>query len=84
MNAVEAKVKEILLEVLDINDEAIIPTARFVDDLKATSIDIVEIVSALQNSFDVDIDVTEIVRLQTVQDAVDALKSAIAAKDRRN
>jgi acyl carrier protein len=80
MDEVEAKVKEVLLEILDVTDEEIIPTARFVEDLKATSIDIVEIVSALQNAFDVDIDVTEVVRLQTVRDAVDSLKSAVAAK----
>jgi acyl carrier protein len=80
MDEVEAKVKEVLLEILDVTDEEIIPTARFVEDLKATSIDIVEIVSALQNAFDVDIDVTEVVRLQTVWDAIDSLKSAVAAK----
>jgi acyl carrier protein len=80
MEDVEAKVKEILLEILDIKEEEIVPTARFVDDLKATSIDLVEIVTALQNTFDVDIDEAQVVKLQTVQDAVDFLKAAIAAK----
>ena len=56
MKDVEAAVKEVLLEVLDIKEEEIVPTARFVEDLKATSIDLVEIVAALQNTFDVDID----------------------------
>jgi acyl carrier protein len=82
MEDVEAKVKEILLEILDIKEEEIVPTARFVDDLKATSIDLVEIVTALQNTFDVDIDEAQVVKLQTVQDAVDFLKAAIAAKHR--
>lgn len=80
MEDVEAKVKEILLEILDIKEEDIVPSARFVDDLKATSIDLVEIVTALQNTFDVDIDEAQVVKLQTVQDAVDFLKAAIAAK----
>lgn len=78
---VEAKVREVLLEILDINEEEIVPTARLSDDLKATSIDIVEIVTALQNTFDVDVDEAQVMKLLTVQDAVDLFKAAVAAKD---
>jgi acyl carrier protein len=77
---VEEKVKEILLEILDIREEDISPTASFVDDLKATSIDLVEIVTALQNAFDVEINEATAARLRTPQDAVDFLKVAIAQK----
>ena len=80
MEDVEAKVKEALLEILDIEPEEIIPTARFVDDLQATSIDLVEIVAVLQNTFDVDIDEAQVARLRTVQDAVDFFRAAIAAR----
>jgi acyl carrier protein len=80
MEDVEAKVKEVLLEILDIEPEEIVPTARFVDDLQATSIDLVEIVAVLQNTFDVDIDEARVARLRTVQDAVDFFQAAIAAK----
>jgi acyl carrier protein len=81
MVGVGAKVKEVLLEILDIKEDEIVPTARFSDDLKATSIDIVEIVAALQNAFDVDVDEAQVMKLQTVQDAVDFFKAAIAVKD---
>jgi acyl carrier protein len=80
MEDVEAKVTEVLLEILDITLEDVVPTARFVDDLQATSIDLVEIVAVLQNTFDVDIDETQIARLRTVQDAMDFFQAAIAAK----
>jgi acyl carrier protein len=80
MEDVEAKVTEVLLEILDIQAEEIVPTARFVDDLQATSIDLVEIVAVLQNTFDVDIDEAQVARLRTVQDAVDFFQAAIAAK----
>jgi acyl carrier protein len=80
MEDVEAKVTEVLLEILDIQPEEIVPTARFVDDLQATSIDLVEIVAVLQNTFDVDIDEAQVARLRTVQDAVDFFQAAIAAK----
>jgi acyl carrier protein len=78
---VEEKVKEILLEILDIKEGDITPSATFVDDLGATSIDMVEIVTALQNTFDVDINESEAARLRTVQDAVGFLKAAITQKN---
>jgi acyl carrier protein len=77
---VEEKVKEVLLEILDVKEEDIVPSTTFVDDLKATSIDLVEIVTALQNTFDVNIDETQVAQMRTVQDAVDFLKAAMAAK----
>jgi acyl carrier protein len=80
MEDVGAKVKEVLLEILDVTAEEIVPTARFVDDLQATSIDLVEIVAVLQNTFDVDIDEAQVARLRTVQDAVDFFRAAIAAR----
>jgi acyl carrier protein len=80
MEDVEAKVTEVLLEILDIRPEDIVPTARFVDDLQATSIDLVEIVALLQNTFDVDIDEAQVARLRTVQDATNLFEAAVAAK----
>jgi len=77
---VEEKVKEILLEILDIKEEDIVPTARFIDDLGATSIDLVEILTALQNAFDVNISETEAAQIATVQDAVDYIKAALDKK----
>jgi acyl carrier protein len=82
MVGVEAKVKEVLLEILDIKEDDIVPTARLSDDLKAASIDIVDILTALENAFDVDVDETQAMKLQTVQDAIDVFKAAIAAKDK--
>jgi acyl carrier protein len=80
MEDVEAKVKEALLEILDIRPEEIVPTAKFVDDLRATSIDLVEIVAMLQNTLDVDIDEAQVARLRTVQDTVDFFQAAVTAK----
>ena len=77
---VEEKVKEILLEILDIKEADIVPTAKFIDDLGATSIDLVEILTAFQNTFDVDISDAEAAKLKTVQDATDLLQSQLAQK----
>jgi acyl carrier protein len=78
---VEAKVKEVLLEILDINEDDIVPTAKLDDDLQAASIDLVDIIAALENAFDVDVEETQVMKLQTVQDTIDIFKAAIAAKN---
>ncbi len=80
MDNVEEKVKDILLSILDVKPEDIVPTATFIEDLKATSIDIVEIVTAMQNTFDVNVTDEEAGKIKTVQDAVNLLKAAIAQK----
>ena len=80
MENVEEKVKEILLSILDVKPEEITPNATFIEDLKATSIDIVEIVTAMQNTFDVNVTDEEAGKIKTVQDAVNLLKAAIAQK----
>jgi acyl carrier protein len=77
---IEAKVKEILLEILDIQEEDIVPSAKFIHDLKATSIDIVEILTALQNTFDVNIGEAEASKIATVQDAIDHVQLALSQK----
>ena len=80
MENIEEKVKEVLLSILDVKPEDIVPTAKVVDDLKATSIDIVEIVTALQNTFVVNVTDEVAGKIETVQDAVNVLKAAIAKK----
>ena len=81
MANVEEEVKQILLSILDVKPEEIVPTATIIDDLRATSIDLVEIVTAIQNQFDVNISEEEAQKIRTVQDAVDLLKAAIAKKE---
>ena len=51
---VEAKVKQILLDILDIDEADIVPTASL-NELGASSVDAVEILAALENEFDIDI-----------------------------
>jgi acyl carrier protein len=78
--SVEEKVKEVLLEILDVKEEDVVPTATFIDDLKATSIDLVEIFTAFQNAFDINLDEAQVAKVNTVQDAVELVKSAVAQK----
>ena len=81
VEGIEEKVKEIVLDILDVKEEQIVPEARFIDDLEASSIDLVEIATALQNTFDVNIDDEQASNLVTVQDAIDFLKTALEQKE---
>jgi len=64
------KVKEVIVEQLTVEEEDVIEEASFVDDLGADSLDIVELVMALEESFGVSIPDEEAENIKTVGDAV--------------
>ena len=69
--SVEQRVKEIIVEQLGVNESEVKPEAKFVDDLGADSLDLVELVMALEEEFDIEISDEDAEKIQTVQDAVD-------------
>jgi len=70
-SAVEAKVKKIIAEQLGISEDEITPDASFVEDLGADSLDLVELVMALEEEFGKEISDEEAEKIQTVRDAID-------------
>lgn len=79
MSDIEAKVKEIIVEQLSVNAEDVVPEAKFVEDLGADSLDVVELVMALEEEFDLDIPDEEAEKLTTVGAAIEFIKSKQAA-----
>ena len=69
------KIRDFLVEQLGIDEDAITMDASFEDDLGADSLDLVELVMALEEEYDVEIDDDEAERLKTVGDAVNFIKS---------
>ena len=69
--SVEAKVKQIIVEQLGVDEAQVEGTASFVDDLGADSLDIVELVMAFEEAFDLDIPDEDAEKIKTVKDAVD-------------
>jgi acyl carrier protein len=67
---VEAKVKNIIAEQLGVAEEEIKITSSFIEDLGADSLDIVELVMAMEEEFEVEIPDEEAENIKTVQDAV--------------
>jgi len=71
MPSVEEKVKQIIVEQLGVDEAEVTPSASFVDDLGADSLDTVELVMAFEEAFDIEIPDEEAEKIRTVQDAVD-------------
>ncbi|HMF92447.1 MAG TPA: acyl carrier protein [Candidatus Angelobacter sp.] len=74
MPAVEAKVKQIIMDQLGVEASAITPGASFVDDLGADSLDRVELVMALEEAFEVEIPDSDAEKIVTVQDAMEYIQ----------
>jgi len=67
---IEQKVKNIIAEQLGVGEEEIKTTSSFIEDLGADSLDIVELVMAMEEEFEVEIPDEEAENIKTVQDAV--------------
>ena len=73
-SAVEAKVREIICEQLGVSEGDVTPEASFIEDLGADSLDIVELVMALEEEFGLDIPDEDADKLKTVGDAMNYLQ----------
>lgn len=73
--AMEEKVKKIVAEKLSVEPDEVVPEASFVDDLGADSLDLVELIMAMEETFDIEIPDEEAEKIQTVQDAMNYIKA---------
>lgn len=69
------KIREIVVEQLGVEEEKVTLESSFVDDLGADSLDIVELVMALEEEFGVEIPDSEAEKISTVGDVVEYVKS---------
>ena len=72
--AVNEKMVDIIVEQLSVDKSKVVPGASFVDDLGADSLDLVELIMAMEEEFDVEIPDEEAEKITTVQDAIDFVK----------
>ena len=68
------KVKEIIIEQLGVSEDAITNEAAFIDDLGADSLDIVELIMALEEEFDIEIPDADAEKIVTVGDVIEYIK----------
>ena len=77
--SVEQRVKEIICEQLGVSEDQVTPQASFIEDLGADSLDIVELVMAMEEEFDIEIPDEDAERIQTIGDATAYLKEKLGA-----
>lgn len=75
MSDVFQKVKEIIVDKLGVDESAVKPEAAFIEDLGADSLDIVDLIMALEEEFGIDIPDEEAQKLRTIGDAVKYIES---------
>ena len=71
----DKRVKEIIVEQLGVNESEVNPEAKIVDDLGADSLDLVELVMALEEEYNMEITDEDAEKIQTVGDAIEYIKS---------
>jgi acyl carrier protein len=72
---IEEKVKAIICEQLSVAEEDVVSKASFVDDLGADSLDLVEMIMAMEEAFNISIADEDAEKIKTVQDAIDYIKT---------
>jgi acyl carrier protein len=76
--AIYEKVKEIIIDKLNVDESKIVPEARFREDLKADSLDLVELIMAFEETFGGTISDEDAQKITTVAEAVNYLEKASA------
>ena len=73
--SIEQRVKEIIVEQLGVNESEVAPEAKFVDDLGADSLDLVELVMALEEEYNMEISDEDAEKILSVGDAIEYIRT---------
>ena len=71
------KLKKIIAEVLNVDEDEFTMDTTFVDDLGADSLDVFQIIMGIEEEFDIEIENEEAEKIVTVSDAVEQIKNAL-------
>lgn len=73
--SIEQKVKDLVVEQLGVSPDEVKSDSSFVESLGADSLDLTELIMAMEEEFDIEIDDEEAQKIATVQDAVNYIKA---------
>lgn len=71
------QLKKLIVELLEVDESKVVPGASFADDFNADSLDFIELITAVEDTFKIEIPDEDAENLQTVQDAIDYIESKI-------
>ena len=81
MDEITARLKEIVMDRLDVEEDQIKPEASFVEDLGADSLDIVELIMGIEEEFDIEIPDEDAEKLTNVGEAMDYIKGKLGVEE---
>jgi acyl carrier protein len=76
-NETFGQLKKLIVELLEVDESKIVPEASFADDFNADSLDFIELITAVEDTFKIEIPDEDAENLQTVQDAIDYIEAKI-------
>jgi acyl carrier protein len=71
------QLKKLIVELLEVDESEVVPEASFSDDFNADSLDFIELITAVEDTFKIEIPDEDAENLQTVQDAIDYIETKI-------
>ncbi|MFO7772365.1 MAG: acyl carrier protein [Dehalococcoidia bacterium] len=71
------QLRGLIVELLEVDESEVVPEASFADDFNADSLDIIELITAVEDTFKIEIPDEDAEKLQTVQDALDYIEAKI-------
>jgi len=74
---IEERVKNIIIEQLNVSEEECVPEAKFIDDLGADSLDLVELIMAMEDHFGLEISDDDLAKITTIQDVIDYITARV-------
>ena len=78
--SVAEKVKKMIVDQLGVSESEVVPEAKFIDDLGADSLDIVELIMALEDEYSIEIPDEDAEKMETVGDAIRYIEDRLAGK----
>jgi len=71
------QLKGLIVELLEVDESEVVPEASFADDFNADSLDFIELITAVEDTFKIEIPDEDAENLQTVRDALDYIEAKI-------
>lgn len=71
------ELRKLIVEMLEVDEAEVVPEASFVDDFNADSLDFIELITAVEDTFGIEIPDEDAEKLQTVRDAIDYIEARI-------